>query len=238
VSSDFSDVPSPVERAPLDRRKLRDAIRRLGDEYVFYMLHDALELLSDGELTKVVGQYLNVGQLRRQDGLDAGESLLAKVRAFDDESRAGKYYADFRVNSRNCDTHSSGTRAFIVECHHLLDACVEEAARGERAGETCDAFELVFALLRYIDECHDDVLFFADEGGAWQVGVRWEKVLPVWLSGLASVASPEDYATRVVAVLEGIDEPLRAGQLRAALDRANPDQRAALAARPADRRQC
>lgn len=25
-----------------------------------------------------------------------------------------------------------------------------------------------------------DVIFFADEGGSWQVGVDWERVLPPW----------------------------------------------------------
>jgi hypothetical protein len=229
-----SDTPPPGERL-LDRRKLRDAIRGLGDEYVFYMLHDALELLPDHQLEKLVGRYLRVDQLREQEGSRGAVPLLSQVRTFDRESRAGKYYEDFRVNSGNCTMLSTGTRAFIVECHRLLDACVERVTREEEPGETCEAFELIFGLLRYIDECHDDVLFFADEGGAWQVEVRWEKVLPSWLSCLARVASPEDYATRVVTVLEGIDEPLRPGQLRAALDRGSPDQRTALAALTAER---
>ena len=34
----------------IDRDKLRDAVRKLGDEYVFYMLDDAIELLPEGKL--------------------------------------------------------------------------------------------------------------------------------------------------------------------------------------------
>ena len=228
MTTNTPTAPPPGER-PLDRSKLRDAIRKLGDEYAFYMLHDALELLPERELEKLVGRYLRVDQLRQQDGSGGAEPLLSQVRTFDRESRAGKYYEDFRVNSGNCTVLSTGTRAFIVECHRLLDACVEHVARDGEPGETSEAFELVFAPLRYIDECHDDVVFFADEGGAWQVEVRWEKVLPSWLSCLARVASAEDYATRVITVLEGIDEPLRPGQLRAALERGNADQWTALA---------
>ena len=234
MTKNTSGAPPPGERL-LDRSKLRDAIRRLGDDYVFYMLHDALELLPERELEKLVGRYLRVDQLRQQHGSGGAVSLLSQVRTFDRESRAGKYYEDFRVNSGNCNMLSTGTRAFIVECHRLLDACVDQVARDGEPGEMSEAFELIFALLRYIDECHDDVVFFADEGGAWQVGVRWEKVLPSWLSCLARVASAEDYAIRVVTVLEGIDEPLRPGQLRAASERGNSDQRTALAALATER---
>jgi hypothetical protein len=42
----------------------------------------------------------------------------------------------------------------------------------------CQAFEIVFGLLDHIDECQDDVVFFADEGGSCQIGFDWEKVLP------------------------------------------------------------
>jgi hypothetical protein len=42
----------------IDRDKLRAAIRKLGDEHVFYMLDDAIDLLPQSKLVKLVGQYL------------------------------------------------------------------------------------------------------------------------------------------------------------------------------------
>ena len=41
----------PIE---IDRDKLRAAIRKLGDEYVFYMLDDAIDLLPPAKLHKIV----------------------------------------------------------------------------------------------------------------------------------------------------------------------------------------
>jgi hypothetical protein len=38
----------------IDRGKLRAAIRKLGDESVFYMLYEALDLLPQSKLSKLV----------------------------------------------------------------------------------------------------------------------------------------------------------------------------------------
>ena len=46
----------------IDRDKLRAAVRRLGDEYVFYMLDDAIDLLPPAKLAKLVSRYLWVAK--------------------------------------------------------------------------------------------------------------------------------------------------------------------------------
>jgi len=89
----------------IDPDKLRAAVRRLGDDYVFYMLNEAIDLLPQAKLLKLV----------KGDPVDV-----------------------------------------------------------------CQAFEIIFGLLDHIDECLDDVSFFADEARSWQVGVDWNKVLPSW----------------------------------------------------------
>ena len=43
----------------IDRDKLRVAIRRMGSEYVFYMLDDAIALLLQTKLCKLIARYLN-----------------------------------------------------------------------------------------------------------------------------------------------------------------------------------
>jgi hypothetical protein len=52
--------------------------------------------------------------------------------------------------------------------------------------------DILFGLLNHIDKGRDDVIFFEDEGGAWQVGVDWARVLPVWFKVLAATAGPEE----------------------------------------------
>ena len=65
-----------------------------------------------------------------------------------------------------------------------------------------EAFDLLFALLRHIDACEDDVIFFADEGGSWQVGVSWKNVLPAYFRCLAETAGPEEFAREVGAAIK------------------------------------
>lgn len=115
----------------IDRDKLRTAVRRLGDEYVFYMLDEAIDLLPPPKLVKLVGRYLDVERLR-PDADAAEKTLLAEVRAFDPASRAGNYYESFNVNSKNCTDTSTGTRAFIADCNRLLERCVTRAIKGWR----------------------------------------------------------------------------------------------------------
>lgn len=67
----------------IDRNKLRAAIRRLGDEYVFYMLDDAIDLLPQTALAKLAEPYIRLNQLQPDDAEEAGtQSLRLEVGAF------------------------------------------------------------------------------------------------------------------------------------------------------------
>ncbi|MFC1641073.1 hypothetical protein ACFL5O_00065 [Myxococcota bacterium] len=184
----------------IDRDKLRAAVRKLGHEYVFYMLNDAIDMLPRTKLHQLAQKYLDVESLRPDGKNGAKANLLAAVKTFDQASRAGEYYESFMVNSRNYMEKSTGTTAWISEFGRLLNRCVAEH-RKVRPSESREAFDVLFGLLDYIDECHDDVIFFADEGGAWQVGVDWERVLPPWFRALSATAPPSEYAERITTLL-------------------------------------
>ncbi len=217
----------------IDRGKLRDALRTIGDEYVFYMLDEAIDLLPPDKLAKLVGQYIQLERLRPDAGATATkDSLLEDVKAFDAASRAKKYYVSFNVNSKNYMESSTGTRAFIAECRRLLERCVAESNKVAPA-ETRAAFDTIFALLRHIDEGHDDVVFFADEGGSWQVGVDWRKVFPAWFRCLSLSAEPPEFADAVVATVDAFEEYSRDTYFAAARKTATAAQRKALDARVA-----
>jgi len=138
----------------------------------------------------------------------------------------------FNVNSKNYTETSTGTRAFIAECRRQLDRCVARAHSGA-AAETREAFDTIFALLRDIDEGHDDIVFFADEGGSWQVGIDWRKVFPAWFRCLARSAQPEDFASAVVVTVDAFEEHSRGTYFAAARKSATAAQREALDARVA-----
>lgn len=216
----------------IDRAKLRAAVRRLGNEYVFYMLNDALDALPPAKLAEVVGQYIRLERLQPDaEGATSSRSLLDDVKAFDAAARRGEYYVSFAVNSKNCMEISKGTRAFIADCWRILDRCVAESSKGDPA-QTREAFETIFELFRYIDEGHD-VIFFGDEGGSWQVGVDWRTVFPAWFRCLAKTAEPDEFARLVVDTVGEFERHARAKHLAVARKCATVAQRRALDARAA-----
>ena len=184
----------------IDRDKLRAEVRKLGSEHVFSMLDDAIELLPPAKLHKIAKKYLDLKRLRPDAEKATRPSLLTDVKRFEKASLASEYYESFGVNSKNYTQLSAGTTAWIAESLRLLDRCVIHAKNSDPA-EVREAMDVLFGMLSHIDKGHDDVIFFADEGGSWQVGVDWAKVLPVWFKVLSATAEPEDYAERITTLL-------------------------------------
>jgi len=209
----------------IDLAKLHAALQGLSDRQVLYMLEEAIDMLPEAKLIKLVKAFVDPAKLR-PDRRARGR-LLADVKAFEKASLAGEYYETFNVNSKNYREKSRGTRVWIAECERLLDRCVAQAAAGDPA-EVCQAFDIIFALLDRIDEDPDAIIFFADEGGSWQVGVDWEKVLPAWFICLSAPAEPEEYARRVVEAIEKQGSYRRDKYLAKARRVATPAQRKAL----------
>ena len=89
----------------IDRDKLRAAVRKLGNDYVFYMLNDAIELLPPAKLHNLAKKYLDMKRLHPD------------AKRFQKASLAGEYYESFNVNSTNCTETSAGTRAWIAEAN-------------------------------------------------------------------------------------------------------------------------
>ena len=220
-----------IKRKPIqiDREKLRAEVRKLGNEYVFYMLEDAIDLLPPAKLHKIAKKYLDLKRLCPDAQKAMRPSLLTDIKRFEKASLAGEYYESFGVNSKNCTQQSAGTSAWIAEFRRLLDRCVVDAKKGQPA-EVCEAMAILFGLLDHIDKCLDDIVFFADEGGSWQVGVDWPKVLPVWFNTLSATVEPAEYAEQITSLLSRHYSYGQDKMLAIAHRTATADQRKALAA--------
>lgn len=221
-----------MAKTTIDPDKVRVFFHTLGKEALIDLLDRAVDLLPSTRLTALVEGYMDLDDLRPESQSAGG--LLEAVKAFDVASRRGDYFEDFTVNSRNFMDQSRGTQTWIAECQRLLDRCVAAAGKGKHA-EAREAFELIFDLLRDIDACMDDIIFFADEGGSWQVGVAWETVLPAWLKCLAEVASPEEFAALAIATIEEFSSHDRGKHMKEARRVASREQRKALEARKRQR---
>lgn len=214
---------------PIDLDKLRARIRQLGFEQAYLMLDQALGMLSQAQLHHLAKQYVALEELMPDPASSVPHRLLDEVTRFHRASLAGEYYEDFEVNGRNSERKSAGTLAWIATHGRLLDRCLKEASKGNPA-EVRDAMDLLFALLDRIDEGREDIVFFADEAGAWQVGVDWPRVLPAWFKVMAATVEPAAYAQRITTLLSdhyhyGRDKMLAVADLIA-----SKDQRAALRA--------
>lgn len=182
----------------LDRQQIRRAIRQMGNEYVFYLLDDAISLLSQAQLRQLITPYANPDQFIEHEAQQ--KDLLAEVLAFQKASLAGEYYEETPIAARKCEEKSRGTLCWIADFRRLLDRCAAESSSAS-AADVCRAFEILFGLLDSLDDGTGEGIFYAEEGGSWMLGVDWKRVLPVWFRVLAATVPPAEYARRVEAMI-------------------------------------
>ncbi len=209
----------------IDLEKLRTELRAMRRGDLLIIAERAAELVPRVKLKTLLGDYLCVDDLPEAKSRQA--PLLKEVQKFYTESLGGRYFEGFAVNSRNCKEHSMGTDAFIAEFHRLVGKCIRAADAASRNGVR-EAFELFFRLLQRVDEADDNVVFFADEAGSWQVGVQWRTVLPAYFRCLAETASAEEFSRSVDQVIRAFAEHDRPQHLRTAGKVASAGQQAAL----------
>lgn len=212
-------------KAPIDLDKLHTQLHALSRGALLDLLEKAIDLLPKSRLSQLIAGTLDLDKLR-PDPPGAGR-LLDLVLEFHQASLRREYYEDFNVNSKNYREVSRGTQTWIAECNRILSRLVQAAPTGA-AGEVREGFEKIFELLRLIDEGNDQVVFFADEGGSWQVGVEWDKVIPAWLRTLAPTATAEEFTQQAVRIIDEFQEYRREQHLKEALKLADPAQKKAL----------
>lgn len=211
---------------PVDMKALRRSLRQLSRGDLLLVAERAANTVPNGALASLLADRI---ELQARDGSE-DVSVLDEVLAFHAQSMAGKFYESFDVNSHNCNQQSRGTDAFVAELDRLVERCVRESET-DSGRVPCQAFEVLFDLLRHIDGCHDDVLFFADEGGAWSVGMPWLKALPAYFRCLAAAQPASEFAERAAQVIEDFVGHDRRRYLTLACEVAAPEQRAALSER-------
>lgn len=208
------------------------SLKRLPKDALAEMLAAAYEILPRTKIKEVFGEYVDfdalAGEARKSI---SAKRLLEAVQQFHEDSLARRYCQGFNVNSRNYRETSEGTRGWIKEVKKLFAQSVEVAEKGHHR-HSREAMDLLFDLLRRIDD-GQDFIFFADEAGSWQVGVEYEKIFPAYFAALAATASATDYADRVLELVMKYESYNRDKHLRSAWRAANREQRAALQDRAA-----
>jgi hypothetical protein len=173
---------------------IRSALQGLSRGQLLIIAERAVAVAPSTELNALVGEFVQVPVLTEVDA-DV-PTLRDEIGNFYVRSMSGEYYESFPISGWNCTQQSMGTDAFIAEFDRLVGKCVDEV--GTVPGrEVLESFEILFGLLRHIDTGQDDVIFFADEGGSWDVGVHWRTVLPAYFRCLTKSAGAEEFAREV-----------------------------------------
>jgi hypothetical protein len=210
----------------VDLDKLRVALRRMSRGNLLILAERAIEIVPKAKLAALIGDMVRLEDLV---ATGSGEvPLLEEVRRFHDAAMNHEYYESFNVNSKNYMEKSRATETFIVEFDRLLTKCIRATEKKPRQ-PVRTAFDLLFALLRRIDEDSDSIVFFADEGGAWQVGVEWRVALPAYFQCLADASTGDEFAAEVERAISDFDEDAKPKHRAAARSVANTEQKTALA---------
>ena len=219
---------------PIEISLLREMVRtELELEELLSLIDRAIELLPQESLPKLIEGFFDPELLTVEELSE--QTVLEEVEEFHTDSLAGLYYEDFEVNSKNFMEQSRGTINWIAEYKRLMKRCIKESSKGE-VEEIRQAFEGLFDLLDEVDECRDDIIFFADEAGAWQVGVEWDEVLPCYFKVLAAVVQPREYAEGVIKLVESHANYNSENYFKLALEVGKNPQKKALKARLAKNR--
>jgi hypothetical protein len=182
-----------------NRYQVRHAIRQMGDEYIFYLLDDAISLLSEAQLRELIAPYTDPEQFIVDDVQK--EEVLTEVLAFQKASLAGEYYEETPTRKANWGENSRGTISWIADFRRLLDRCVAESKETSGA-EVCTAFDILFGLLDSLDGRTGEGMVFAEECGSWMVGIEWNRVLPAWFQVLAASTEASVFARRAETMIK------------------------------------
>lgn len=209
----------------IDIDRLRVELRRMNRGELLTVADRAVGLVPTAKLRQLVGDMVTLDDFAV--GRRPATPLLDEVRRFHDAAMQREYYQSFAVNSKNYMDQSRGTETFNAEFDRHLGKCIRAATK-KQLGPVRDAFELLLALLRKIDEDSDSVIFFADEAGSLEVGVDWRIALPAYFKCLAATASADEFARDVHRVISDFAEHDRKRHLDSARAVATAEQKAVL----------
>jgi hypothetical protein len=138
------------------------------------MLDGAIDVLPSSKLETLASKHLDTRSFLEAEDQPKPKGLLAQIKAFEKASLAREYYESFDVNWRNSTEKSMGTIAWSTKFNRLMEASASKAKTGDpKVVRKC--MEILFDLLDTLDSGDTEVVFFADEGGSWQVGVDWSR---------------------------------------------------------------
>jgi plasmid stabilization system protein ParE len=157
-----------------------------------------------------------------------GGGLRRQIEQFYRDSRAGKYYAPFAINSKNFMDVPEETEEWCDLFARFVASASKLTTQGDHA-QAVACFAMLFELLQSVDS--GDEIIFAEEAGSWMIPANEKQWLKAYLRSLAATATPEGFAAAALPLLEhDSHNSFAAGVHAAARKVANLQQKAHLQA--------
>ncbi|MFO0617219.1 MAG: hypothetical protein U0414_31775 [Polyangiaceae bacterium] len=211
-------------------------VRALSRADLVALLSSALEN-RDEHLEDFVENHGTVRQSR--DPANPPE-LYEEVTAFTAAALGGAYYEEWEPNPGS-PVFRGLADDFRTRFDHLLRRVYAAKVGSDRRRR--EMFELLFRVLRRLDEGIDNIIFFDDDAlGSTHLPFQWDVILPAYFATLAATSEPSEFAREVLAAIADFAPEAEVVLRRDAANRASRSQRlalerAALLVKPARRSQ-
>jgi hypothetical protein len=128
-----------------------------------------------------------------------GEDLLDEIEEFRRESLAGVYYAPFRINSKNWMHVPEETKEWFEFLRDFLQASAQLTTQGEHHHAVA-CFGILYELIERM--VNGEEIVFGDEIGTWMIPGDEKQAIAAYLTSLAAVASPEEFAAAALPLVK------------------------------------
>ncbi len=215
----------PVGEYPEEKEALFGSLRSKDSSELLHFIDAAYEIMSPQQRRAIFGDILD--QLRLV--AFPGESLIVELEKFREESISGKYYAPFKINSKNFMDVPPETQEWFDRLGDFFGAATKLVAQCQYS-TAVSAFELMYELIEMID-CGDEIVF-ADQCGSWMIPIKEDECITAYLKAIACTENAAGFANEAVDLLKRDKQcSFRLKVYESAMAVANPEQKSAFVAK-------
>jgi hypothetical protein len=179
----------------MDREQIFQHLEQQDIAVFLELLECAYDEMNTNRRRAVFGQFAQ----RIPPAVRDGKSLLQEVGAFQQDSLAGKYYAPFRINSKNFMDIPEETEEWFERLGDLLQGSLHLSEQGEHEWAVA-CFRILYDLIETMESGEEIV--FADELGSWMIPGDTQQFIAAYLTSLAAISTPEAFTEQAVPLVK------------------------------------
>jgi hypothetical protein len=127
------------------------------------------------------------------------QDIVKESENFYKDSLARLYYAPFDINSKNFSHIPEKTEKWFEKLGNLLQSSAQLTKQKEHTSAV-ESFRILYELITKME--YGEEIIFADEYGSWMIPGNEQEVLDAYISSLAEVKIPEEFAKIVIPLIK------------------------------------